>query len=268
MAVASDLYVPGQSWAHQVNPRVKLLFVACSLVLLLVLDNFPVLLAALVLVHWLHWSARIPATKLLFVWRTLLPVGILICTLWTVFYPEGESLFEVGIVRVTAMAILRGLVVALRILTMAFVVFAWLYTTPQSALVRSFVKLRMPYEWGLVLALALRYIPTFRGTYTLIAEAQQARGLELRGSGFKRVRAMMPILVAMIISSLRASEHLARALEARGVGGARGGHRTMLHDIVFRPLDYGLVVLLVAATTVLLYVNLRHGVGEHPLQLT
>ena len=84
------------------------------------------------------------------------------------------------------------------------------------------VKLKMPYEWGLVLALALRYIPTFQGAYTLISEAQQARGLEISGSGFKRVKLMMPIFVAMIISSLRASDQLARALEARGLG-APGG---------------------------------------------
>jgi len=131
--------------------------------------------------------------------------------------------------------------------------------------VRSLVKLGLPFEWGLVLALALRYIPTFQGTYTLIAQAQQARGLDISsGTGFKRVRAMMPIFVAMIISSLRASDQLAKALESRALG-ASGVRRTTLHDIHFRPVDYLLIGLLLTLTLGLMYLKLGYGFGSDPL---
>ena len=156
---------------------------------------------------------------------------------------------------------------ALRITTMAFVVFAWLYTTDHPAVVRSLVKLKVPYEWGLTLALALRYIPTFQGMYAVISEAQQARGLNIsEGKGFKRVRALMPIFVAMIISAMRASDQLANALEARAFG-ASGVERTYLHDIHFRPLDWAYTVFILSVTVLLLYLNLRLGFGKHPLSL-
>ena len=266
MPVVADLYVPGRSWAHRLDPRVKLLFVACVIVQVLVFDNLFFMLGALALVHAVHFSARVPAANLLFVWKTLLPVALLMALLWTVFYPSGEPVAAFWIIEITLFSLAQGAVLGLRILVMAFSVFAWLYTTDQAALVRSLVKIGMPYEWGLVLALALRYIPTFQGSYVLVSEAQQARGLELSGAGFARIKRMMPIFVAMIVTSLRASEQLARAIEARAFG-APGARRSVLHDIRFRPSDYVGCVLLAALTAALLYLNVRFGIGEHPLAL-
>ena len=266
MPVVADLYVPGRSWAHRLDPRVKLLFVGCFIVLVLVYDNLFFMLAALLAVHLLHFSARIPAARLLFIWKTLLPVALLMALLWTLFYPSGEPFAAFWIVEITVLALAQGAALGLRLLVMAFAVFAWLYTTDQSTLVRSLVKLGMPYEWGLVLALALRYIPTFQKSYALISEAQAARGLEPSGAGFSRVKRMMPIFVAMIVTSLRASEQLSRAIEARALG-APGVRRSVLHDIRFRASDYVTCLLLAALTAMLLYLNLRFGAGDLPLAL-
>lgn len=267
MPVVIDLYSYHQSWLHEVDPRVKLLFVASSLLLLLVFKNVFVLLTALILVHILHWSAHIPQHKLALVWKTLLPVSLLMFILWVILYPTGDPILQFWLIKLTTQSIAQGLVLGFRIMTMAFVVFAWLYTTDHRSLVRSLVKLKMPFEWGLVLALALRYIPTFQSMYILITEAQQTRGLNItRAKGFRRVRIMMPIFVAMVISSLRASDQLAKALESRAFG-TRGIRRTTLHDIEFRTLDYVLTVMILAALIVLLFMNLRLGFGTHPVKL-
>ena len=187
MTIAVNLYSPGQSWLHKTDPRVKLLFVACCIFLLILFNNLWVMTAALLLFHLLHWSAGTPLARIGFIWRTLLPIGLLMLILRLIFYPVGETLLTVWIVEVTVGGLAQGLVLALRIVTMAFAVFAWLYTTSQPDLVQSFVKLGMPHEWGLVLALALRYIPTFQGMFWLVSEAQQARGLDMRQhSGFPR----------------------------------------------------------------------------------
>ncbi|MCA9999092.1 MAG: energy-coupling factor transporter transmembrane protein EcfT [Anaerolineales bacterium] len=267
MSISVNLYTPGQSWLHQTDPRVKLLFVAAAIFLLILFKNVWLLLNALLLLHLLHWSAATPLAKIRFIWKTLLPVALLMLLLRVLFYPVGEPLLTVWIVQVTTVALAQGLVLALRILTMALVVFAWLYTTTQPDLVQGFVRLGMPHAWGLVLALALRYIPTFQGTFTLITEAQQARGLNVsQGSGFQRVRLMMPIFVAMIISSLRASGQLALALEARGYG-RHGAARTTLHGLHFHGRDWVLTAVLLLILLTLTYLNLRHGFGSQPLLL-
>ena len=70
----------------------------------------------------------------------------------------------------------------------------------------------------------------------------------------------------LAISSLRASDQLAKALESRAFG-TRGIRRTTLHDIEFRTLDYVLTVMILAALIVLLFMNLRLGFGTHPVKL-
>jgi len=267
MRVAVDLYVRRQSWLHATDPRVKLLAVAVGLVILLAFKNLYVMLTVLIGLHVVHWSASIPREKILFVWRTLLPISIMIATLWIVFYPSGTPILEFWLIKVTPLSVAQGLALALRINAMALLVFAWLYTTDNNELVLSLVKLRLPYSWGLVLSLALRYIPTFQATYGMISDAQQARGLRIsEESGFKRVRVMMPIFVAMVISALRTSEDLAKALEARGFG-LVGTHRTFFRDLDFRGLDWLFTGTLLLAAAVMIYLNLSYSFGQHVLRL-
>lgn len=265
MTIAVNLYSPGQSWLHKTDPRVKLFFVTCCIFLLILFNNLWFMAIALLLFHLLHWSAGTPLARIGFIWRTLLPIGLLMLILRLIFYPVGETLFTLWIVEVTIGGLAQGLVLALRIVTMAFAVFAWLYTTSQPDLVQGFVKLGMPHEWGLVLALALRYIPTFQGMFRLVSEAQQARGLDLRQhSGFARVRVMMPIFVAMIISSLRTSGQLAMSLEARGYG-RRGVMRSSLREIRMSRWDWALTAVLLLLSLTLTYLNLRYGFGRQPI---
>jgi energy-coupling factor transport system permease protein len=265
MPIIVDLYTPRPSWLHALDPRVKLLFVACFIFLLLFYNNLLFMAGVLALLHLIYGSAKIPRQKIIFIWKTLLPISLLMALLRVIFYPVGTPLTQIWVIQITPFAMAQGLVLGLRIITMAFVVFAWLYTTDQPSLVRSLVKLGAPYEWGLVLALALRYIPTFQGTYTLISEAQQARGLDISvGSGFKRVQVMMPIFVAMIITSLRSADQLGKALEARALG-ASGVRRTNLRDIHFQPADYVAAIFIIGVTVGLIYVRLRFGFGLHPI---
>ena len=264
MPTTVDLYIPRQSWIHALDPRTKLLFVVCSILLLILFSHLGFMLGFMLVLHLLHAWARIPAERVAFIWKTLLPIVVLICLIRVLFYPQGEPFFTFWIIKITPVALAQGLVLGARILSMALVVFVWLYTTDQPALIRGLVKLKLPYEWGLTLSLALRYIPTLQRTYTLISEAQQARGLDISGAGFRRVKLMMPVFVAMIISSLRASEQLARALEARALG-APGVRRTTWRDIHFRPADYGFTALILLVTAGLLYLRLRYGIGAQPL---
>ena len=262
-----DFYSPGESWLHRVDARVKLLFVFCALVLSILNKNLWLMLAALLGLVLLHLSARTPWSRLRFIWRTILPVALLMLTLRVIFYPQGEPLFAVWLVRVTPTAIAQGIVLAARLLTMALVVFAWLYTTSQTDLVQSLVRLGLPHEYGLVLALALRYIPTFQGIFNQISEAQQARGLDFsQQKGWRRVRAMMPIFVSMIISSLRTSQQLALALEARGYGRKRS-RRTVLVGLRYRPVDYLLTVGLLVMLAVFVFAYFRYGVGAAPVAI-
>ena len=86
------------------------------------------------------------------------------------------------------------------------------------------------------------------------------------GRWLARLRAHIPILVAMIIAALRTAEKLGMALEARALG-LPGVQRTAFREIAFRPADYAYLVVVLALFSILIFVRFRFGFGAHPLYL-
>jgi energy-coupling factor transport system permease protein len=232
MQSAFNVYVPRDTWLQAMDPRVKLFFVVVATALLFIVPSTWMAVAMALFVTGLLWAARVSWPQIGRVWSAMGVLAAMVLVLTSIFGGGGGAiLLQIGPVVVTAGSLAQGLLLAARLVALALVFAFWLFTTDQSAMVRGFVALRMPYEWGLTLALALRYLPIFAGLYGQVRDAQQARGLDMAQGGFReRLRALQPILIAMIITALRNSEHLGWALEARALG-VRGVRRT-----VFRPL--------------------------------
>ena len=245
--VAFDLYQPGKSWLHRLDPRVKLLAVAIAAVALVVAEGLWVMAATIAAVHLLLLTAGVPGRRLLGIWRAIAPLLLLIVLLWPIFDRAGATvLLEAGWFRVTAEALVRGVAAAGRVAALSFVIFTWLVTTTERALIRGFVRLGLPARWGVALAIGLRSIPALAGLYVAVSTAQQARGLRLEGSPVARLRAQLPILVATLVTALRHADQTARALDARAFG-ARP-KPTALHDLRLRPFDWlALTVVILGA---------------------
>ncbi|MBC7236893.1 MAG: energy-coupling factor transporter transmembrane protein EcfT, partial [Chloroflexi bacterium] len=146
MSLRYDLYQAGDSWLHRLDPRVKFVFALCGLVLLLLFRNLWIMLGSLLLTHALLLSGGVRRQRLGWVWKLTLPTMAMIAILWVVVYPgEGQALIAWGFLRLTLANIAEGLAVALRIGALAFVLFVWLFTTDQTALVRGLVALGLPY---------------------------------------------------------------------------------------------------------------------------
>ena len=264
MSTLYDVYQPADSWLHRLDPRAKLLFVFCACLILLLSRSLWVMLAALALTQAILWSAHIRWERMAWVWRTTLPTMLMIAVLWAIFYRgPGPVLFSWWLLEISAYTLAEGVAVALRVGSLAFVVFVWLFTTDQATLVRGLVALGLPFEWGLTLAMALRYLPTMASVFRMISDAQQARALDLaKGGALKRARAYIPITVAMIISAVRTAENLSRALESRALGAVP--HRTHYRQLHFRRADLAWCLGVALVTAALLWARLARGFGTRP----
>lgn len=251
MRIGETFYISRHTWLHRADPRVKVFFVLAFWLILFAYNTLPASLLAVLALHGLLLSAKIPLRKILAIWKAMLPINLSILVLWLLFQPVGQPLWQFGWVRVSVGGLAQGAALALRIDALAFLFFTWLFTTDANALVRGFVHLGIPYPWGLVLTLVLHYIPSFQSQFHAILEAQQARGLQVAGKGFRRVRALMPVLVALVIQILRTADQLAQTLEARCFG-IQGVRRTFLHPTRFRRQDVLYLVILLIGTALIL----------------
>jgi energy-coupling factor transport system permease protein len=191
------------------------------------------------------------------IWKMMLPLIAMIVVMWPLFDRTGaDVLFGFGPVTLTEQNLVMAAVMGLRVPALAFACFVPLFTTDQAMLIRGLVALGVPYRIGLTISTSLRYIPEFFVMFSTISQAQQARGLNLTTGKAKlsrRVRAYIPVIIAVLIQGFTIGENVGRAMESRGLG-MQGVRRSYYRQLRMRPSDWAILaagMLCAAAVAVL-----------------
>ncbi len=240
MTVTFDTYVPGSSLLHQLDPRVKLWATLLGFMAAFMLRGLGAQALFLAGIHLMLVAAGVPWHRLGGLWRQMAILVILILVLQPFLRPVGHEIFALGPLQLTVGGMLDAMRLALRALGIAFVVAALLYTTAQPALVSAMVRLGLPYPWGLTVSLTLRFLPAIQDLYHTVRDAQAARGWVAEGPLFRRLKEHLPVLVAVMIGTLRMSDQLTLALAARGLETTR--QRTTWRALRMRQLDWGVAL--------------------------
>jgi energy-coupling factor transport system permease protein len=116
------------------------------------------------------------------------------------------------------------------------------------------IKLRIPYEFAFAFSMAVRYVPTIATETETIRDAQMSRGLELeRGNLIQKVRNYLPILIPIIVSSIRRALQVAESLESRAFGST--ARRTSLYELQLSSRDVVMMLLTLVIVGLGLYVS-------------
>ena len=92
------------------------------------------------------------------------------------------------------------------------------------------------HEIAMMMTIALRFIPVLLEETDKIMNAQKARGADMEsGNIFKRVKALIPVLIPLFVSSFRRANDLAMAMECRCYNGGNG--RTRMRVLRFSMRD-------------------------------
>jgi len=249
MSLAFDSYVPGASFLHRLDPRVKLWCLLLGSVALFLVPALLPLLGFLIAWHLLLLAAGISWRALARLWKQMGILILLILVLNPLIRSEGTALLTLGPLRLTVEGLQYAALLATRTLTLGFLLAALMFTTANTDLVRGLVRLGLPYSWGLTLSLTLRFLPAIQSLFWAVQEAQAARGWVPSGGLVRRLRSYFPILVAVIVGTLRLSDQLTLALIARGLSSS--GRRTVWRDLKMQPADWFALALSTLAFFVL-----------------
>jgi len=250
MAVFLDLYTQADTFLHRLDPRVKILAVLLLSLLAFLMTRLYPLLLLFAFIFLLLFLARAKWSKTYFALKFVLRLMLLIVVLWPFFDRTGTPvLLEFGPIQITEPAIWRGLTSAVRVGCLATVWYILMFTTSQRDLVLALVRLGLRFDFGLTIAISLRFFPTFISTIDSITDAQRARGLAFEQGGLlERSRKYVAVLVPAIVSALRTADSLSLALQSRAYG-ARPD-RTYMRELKMRPKDYGALLVVVALLVV------------------
>lgn len=226
---APSLFVAGSSPLHRADPVTKGIWAICAT------------LAGFLLPDPVATAALLAANMLLLAWarvhRRLL--GLLLASLLAVFtffvaqgltHPANAHVaFRVLGVAFYREGLAYALTLALRLWNTIAAMGVLVLTTRPQDLVTALLMRGLPARAGYALVSVIQVLPLLWGAVQSILDAQRSRGVETDGGLRRRVRALVPVLGPLVMSSLMAAQDRAVALEVRGFG--RPGRKTILNPV-------------------------------------
>ena len=249
--VSLGQYFPGQSVIHRMDPRIKLIMVMAYIVMLFMAFNFLSLLFTVVFFAFIIIISRVPFKTVLKSLKPIIPI-IIFTSIIQIFYMGGQVVIKFWIIEITKEGIFYAVFIVIRICLLISGSSLLTYTTTPTALTDALERLLSPlkllkvkvHELAMMMTLALRMVPTLIEETDKIMSAQKARGADIDTGGFlKRIRALIPILIPLFVSSFRRAYELAIAMECRCYKGGEG--RTCMKMLKMSRLDLYAVLVFV-----------------------
>ncbi len=228
--VAFGQYYPVDSFVHRTDPRTKLLFLIAYIVALFCCKTgWGMALCALGLLTVIL-LAKLPLKLVVRSVRGVVFLLVFTGILNLFFYRgEGEALISWKFIHIYKEGIFYTIYLMSRLFLLVMSSAVLTLTTTPIALTDGLESLLTPlkyirfpvHELALIMSIALRFIPTLMDETERIINAQKARGADFEsGNVFKRIKAIIPILIPLLISAFRRAEELGDAMDARCYSGS------------------------------------------------
>ncbi len=218
-------YRPLDSYLHKLDARAKLAPVFLVLVLSLLTSS---LTFSVVLLMALLAGLATSRVGWEVIGRNMLPMVPLVAItigFHLLFPPQGEiAPFRLFGWEVVGSGLSRGVYFSLRLLLFVSIAFLVTLTTSPSDLAEAIMKVLRPLrkigvpvnDLGLILFVALRFIPVLYEEFVIIRNAQILRGVQFDGRLAVKIKRSTAILIPVFLAALNRADELALAIQARG----------------------------------------------------
>jgi len=266
-------YIPTGSLIHRLDPRAKLVALACLIAAGVVAGKYSNALLLLLLTIMLVKLSRLSLRSMLASLAPVMPVLLIMASLQLLFYGgvtrsggPNRLLVDWGPLHISTASVRVIIVTWARFATLFLLITLLTSTTTASALTRGLEGVLRPlniirvpgHEIAMVGAIALRFLPILGEQLEAILQAQASRGVsETRQSRWRflaNTRRMAQMVVPLFVDAYHRAEELILAMQARCYHGGRG--RTYLVVSTPHVSDYLTVLVgvsLVALAGVLQY---------------
>ena len=256
-------YYPTKSFVHKADPRIKLLALIAYIVALFLANNFYSLLLGFVVLVAAVIASRVPLGSVLRSVKAIIFLLIFTAVLNLFFHGGEHLLVEWWIIKIYREGVIFTVFFILRLFFLVMGSALLTLTTSPVELTDGIESLLTPLKWirfpvhelALIMSIALRFIPTLIDETNRIISAQKARGADFEsGNIFKRIKAIVPILIPLLISAFRRAEELGDAMDARCYSGSK--NRTKYKKLKFGWRDSIIFILSAGLITGVVLLNI------------
>lgn len=229
-------YFESGSFIHKLDPRTKLICLIAIIVFVFVSKSALALSFVAAFIIFSALFSKVPLKMYLKNFKAILPIIIFTMIINLFYNASGDVLLSFWKLTVTTGSLYRALYMAARILLLIIASAELTYTTTPNDLTDAIENLLSPLSFiglknavhtlAMMMTIALRFIPTLIEETQKIMNAQKARGANLEdGKLMEKIKALIPILIPLLISSVRRAYELAEAMECRCYNGGEGRQR-------------------------------------------
>jgi energy-coupling factor transport system permease protein len=238
-------YQPSDSFGHRLDPRSKIL---TALFLMIVAVFTTSILFYLFIIAGMVLILRLSDMTFGLIFRNIRPFIILIIltALYHLIFSarDSETVARIFGFRLTEGGIYMAVSFSLRVLVFVGIAFFISLTTMPAEMAETLVNWMKPFrrmgipvnDIGLIVFIAMRYIPVLADEIDTIKKAQIVRGVDFSGGLRKRAKNMIALLIPVFQSAIRRADDLAVAIESRGY--ISGTERSSYKIFKYRPVDW------------------------------
>jgi energy-coupling factor transport system permease protein len=253
-------YRPGTGLLYRLDPRTKIIFVFLIMTAALVKTSLifyailTLLLLTLLISCGLNWRMILGNLKPI-VWFVALTAAF---HLLFSGKDDPEVMFTILGYAVSHTAAFMAITYSARILIFVLSTFVLSLTTNPVSLSEGIISLLSPLKFvkipvqdlGMILFIALRFIPVLADEVETIRKTQMIRGVQFTGKLRARIKRSTALILPVFFSALRRADDLSVAIYTRGYRSGRP--RSSLQPLKFAAIDYAVITLSLLMMAVLL----------------
>lgn len=128
-----------------------------------------------------------------------------------------------------------------RIVAISSIIIWFFQVTSVKDIVSALEKARIPKKVTFVISATIQLVPQMSKLSRTISDAQRARGIETEGSVLVRVKAFIPMMGPLVLTSIQQTDERVLTLEARGFSAPI--RKTAYYSVKKTAVDYIVVIL-------------------------
>lgn len=237
-------YLPGDSLIHKIDARAKIVIALMLMISVFLCSNYISLSIVTLIALAVCVISKIKPKIII---KGLKPILIIVIftAILNLFYGTGKPVFQLGFLKITQLGIHNAIFMSMRIIVLVIFGIMLTYTTTPTSLTNAIESLLKPLKYlhidiqmlAMTMTIALRFIPTLVEEVDKITAAQKSRGADMEsGNIINRIKAVIPIMIPLFVSSFRRANELEYAMECRCYRGGNG--RTKMRVMHFDAKDY------------------------------
>ncbi len=259
-------YYKADSFIHRLDARMKIILTVLFIVMIFMCKNFLSLALTLAFVILSVLLSSVPVRMYLKSLKPIIPIIIFTAILNMLYAGGDDVILSVWKLSISKGGLFTAIFMAVRIVLLIVASSILTYTTVPTMLTDAIEKLLSPLKifkipvqsLAMMMTLALRFIPTLIEEIEKITNAQKARGADFEsGKLFDRIKAIVPIIIPLFISSFRRASDLAYAMSCRCYTGA--DTRTRMKQMKLGIRDFAAFVFFVIGVSGVVILNIYFG---------